>query len=79
MDARIKFIERLKIQLMGHIYAGNEKREGWKASVPFYIFKCPLHGYVKNYAQGFNRKLICPECLKEEQNRSVSIDSETGN
>jgi hypothetical protein len=65
LDERLKLLERLKIQLKGHIYVGHEKREGWKDSVPFYLFKCPKHGYVKNYAKGFEERLECPECIKE--------------
>ena len=65
LDNRIKLLERLKIQLQGHVYVGNEKRSGWKESVPFYLFKCPKHGYVKNYAKGFEERLECPECIKE--------------
>ncbi len=71
MDNRIKLMERLKIELKGHIYVGDEQREGWKDSVPFYMFKCPQHGYVKNYASGYGKKLVCPICLEEMKN-SVS-------
>jgi len=65
LDERIKLLERLKIQLQGHIYIGNEKREGWKDSAPFYMFKCPKHGYVKNYVKGFDNRLECPKCIEE--------------
>jgi hypothetical protein len=65
MDNRIKLLEKLKIQLNGHLYVGDEEREGWKRSAPFYLFKCPKHGYVKNYIKGFDKRLDCPECLKE--------------
>ena len=40
-ERRLNLIEKLKIQLKGHIYIGNEKREGWKEAAPFYMFKCP--------------------------------------
>jgi hypothetical protein len=65
LDKHIKLLERIKIQLQGHIFVGNEKKEGWKDSAPFYMFKCPEHGYVKNYVKGFKQRLECPQCLKE--------------
>ena len=65
MDSRIKLLERLKIQLKGHIYLGEEIKAGWKEPIPYYMFKCPKHGYVKNYAKGHDEILECPECIKE--------------
>jgi hypothetical protein len=65
MDSRLKLMEKIKIQLNGNLYVGNEKRDGWKEPAPFYIFKCPIHGYVKNYARGFDERLECPDCLQE--------------
>ena len=67
MDNRIKLIEKLRIQLQGHLYIGDEKREGWEEPAPIYMFKCPKHGYVKNRVIGYNERLECPECLKELQ------------
>jgi len=40
-------------------------KEGWKAPIPHYAFRCPIHGIVVNYAHGFNQRLECPECRKE--------------
>jgi len=67
MDKRIRLLDRLRIQLQGHIYAGNQKKRGWIEPLPFYIFKCPVHGYVNNYAIGYEGKLTCPLCVKEKQ------------
>lgn len=66
MDGRIRLLDRLKIQLQGQVYAGTEKKRGWKEPLPFYMFKCPIHGYVKNYATGYGETLICPLCIKEK-------------
>ena len=74
LDKRIKLLERIRIQLQGHVYIGEEKKEGWKESVPFYMFKCPKHGYVKNYVKGFEERLECPECMKEMKEASPLID-----
>ena len=76
MDNSIKLLERLKIQLQGHVYVGEESRDGWKESAPLYMFKCPTHGYVKNYVSGHNR-LECPECIKElKKNKPDKINIE---
>jgi len=65
MDERIKLLEKLKIQLQGHVYVGEEKKEGWKEPVSIYMFKCQKHGYVKSHVKGYNERLECPTCLEE--------------
>lgn len=77
MDNRIKLIEKLKIQLSGNIYIGEKKMNGWKESLPFYMFKCPIHGYVTTYVMGHDNNLICPICIKEilkENKNSIKED-----
>ena len=71
MSNHIKLLERLKIQLQGHIVVGQEQRDGWKESAEFYMFKCPVHGYVKNYVKGYGKRLECPECLLEMKKKEV--------
>ena len=46
-------------------YIGHFMKEGWKRELPFYVFKCPKHGYVIDYPHGYNQRLECPECVKE--------------
>lgn len=72
MDERIKLLEKLKIQLQGHVYVGEEKREGWKEQVSIYMFKCPKHGYVKSNVKGYNERLECPTCLEELKNNEIT-------
>ena len=62
--------------LNGYMYVGDEKLEGWKEPVPFYIFKCPKHGLVKTYKMGYGDVLICPECLKEGKAELMGIQGE---
>jgi hypothetical protein len=77
MSDHIKLIERLKIQLQGHISVGHEQRNGWKEPVEFYRFKCPVHGYVKNYVKGHDKRLECPEChMEKKENLSDDIQLE---
>ena len=65
MDPRISLIDRLKIQLRGYIYLEDRIEPDWEDSLPFYIFKCPVHGYVESYPHGYKKKLVCPKCLEE--------------
>jgi len=65
MDKRLRLLEKLKIQLQGHILVGKEQNEGWKSPVPVYMFKCKKHGIVKSTAKGYSKRLECPQCLEE--------------
>jgi hypothetical protein len=48
-----------------------EKREGWKAALPFFKGKCRKHGPYTNYLQG-SGWLECPECQKERVKRAIN-------
>jgi len=37
-------------------------RPGWRGELQFYAFRCPVHGLVENYPQGYGEVLVCPEC-----------------
>jgi len=77
MDDRIKLLDRLKIQLQGYLYLGDEKKEGWKKPAPVYMFKCPIHGYVKSVPRGYNGRLECPLCIEElKKNHPLNIELE---
>ena len=69
VDSRIRLIERLKIQLNGYVYVGDRKKDGWKKELPFYAFRCPVHGIVTDYPHGYDKKLECPICREERINK----------
>lgn len=75
MDPRINLINRLTIMLKGYVYLEDRMTSDGKSPLPFYLFKCPEHGYVEGYPQGYDEKLLCPQCLeglrkeKEDQER----------
>ena len=78
MDPRISLINRLKLELRGYVYLEDRIEPDWKGSLPFYIFKCPVHGYVESYPHGFEKKLVCPRCLEElrkEQEEKAFVDA----
>jgi len=55
--------QQAKMLLTGCVYVGHRTRPGWRGSLPFYRFKCPVHGIVENYPAGYERRLECPLCL----------------
>lgn len=71
VDSRLKLLERIKLQLIGYGYQGEEIKEGWREPLPFYVFRCPMHGYVRNYVKGYEGRLECPICL-EERRREIT-------
>ncbi len=52
----------MALALFGRSYVGDMTRPGWRGSLPFYVFRCPKHGLVMNYEQGYERRLDCPLC-----------------
>lgn len=73
MDSRLNLIERLRIQLGGCILKGEKKIKGWKKALPYYVFQCPIHGYVTSYTMGHNKRLVCPLCIKNIRKEKIGI------
>lgn len=70
VDSRLKLLQRLKLQLAGYVYVGNQMREGWKDSLPHYAFRCPEHGVIVDYPHGYENRLRCPLCSAEEAEKN---------
>ena len=79
MDERIDLLKKIKLKLMGHVYVGEEKKEGWSNSLPLYLFECPKHGIVKDYAKGFHKRIECPKCLEEKLTKHILITDKKNN
>jgi transcription initiation factor IIE alpha subunit len=78
MDPRISLLNRLKLRLRGYVHVEDRIEIGWRKPLPFYLFKCPVHGYVESYQHGYNNKLVCPKCLeklRKEQEEKRSVNS----
>ena len=54
MDYRLTLLNKIKLKLRRHLLVGEERKNGWKDSLPVYAFKCPKHGLVKNHVKGFS-------------------------
>ena len=51
MEVTITHMQRLEIRLLGKAFVGYRARDGWRQSLPFYAFRCPVHGYVEDYRE----------------------------
>jgi hypothetical protein len=59
---RLSPVQRIKLLIMGAVATSRRSRPGWSGSLQFYAFRCPVHGLVENYPQGYERVLRCPYC-----------------
>jgi len=78
MDPRISLLNRLKLQLTGYVYVEDRIKPGWTESLPFYLIKCPVHGYVESYPHGYEKKIVCPKCLeklRKEQEEKKAVNT----
>jgi hypothetical protein len=58
--------EKIILKLQGSVEVGKILIYGWKSRLPFYLFKCPDHGYQINYLTGHYMSLHCPKCLHQK-------------
>ena len=67
---RVGFWKKLKLKLFGRTYLCHIEREGWRAPLPIFLFRCEKHGiYAIDYPHGYSQYLLCPKCFEEEQRR----------
>ena len=43
-------------------FLGFIRRADWSGELPYYRFRCPVHGLVEDYPHGYHSILVCPEC-----------------
>ena len=59
---KLSLWQRLILKVKNHVFVGNRNRSGWRGSLPFYAFKCPMHGIQVDNPHGHNGRLDCPKC-----------------
>ena len=66
-DETIKLdaVQKLILWARGRVQVNYIMKPGWSAPLPLYVFRCPKHGLVRDYAHGFKGRLDCPHCSKE--------------
>ena len=65
-DSDHTVLQRFKLSLFGYVYIGHRTRTGWNGPLPFFAFRCPVHGLVEDYPHGYSDRLDCPRCQREE-------------
>ena len=65
MDSRMTLINRLKLQLQGHLNRGLKEHPETKTPLKYYAFKCDVHGIVEDYPHGHSKYLECPICREK--------------
>ena len=68
-ETEMTFTQRIRMRLNGYVYVGHRIKPSWRRPKAFYMFKCPVHGHVEDYAHGYSQWLDCPECRKERTQR----------
>jgi len=58
-------LQKLRLMIVGRVFVGMKKKPGWVGSRPVYVFRCPRHGLVESFTQGWEENLFCPECDKK--------------
>jgi hypothetical protein len=61
---RLSLLQKIRLLVAGAVPTSRRSRHGWSGSLQFYAFRCPVHGIVENYPQGYNEALRCPICEK---------------
>lgn len=68
VEVELPFLQWLRLKLHGFVYFKHDMKDGWKGKLPFYIVRCPRHGYFLDYlhgVEGYNAGFGCPLCLEE--------------
>jgi hypothetical protein len=63
--AGLSLLQVLRLLIIGSVLIDWMKLDGWKDKIPFYLIKCPKHGYQLSYPSGYYRSLVCPKCIYE--------------
>lgn len=68
----LSITEKIILKIQGSVEIGKIMIYGWKNRLPFYLFKCPDHGYQISYLSGHYMSLHCPKCLHQKmQNKEL--------
>ena len=66
-DSDLSLPQRIKLRLFGQAFIGHRVRAEWKGPLPFYAFRCHVHGLVEDYPHGYSDRLDCPRCQRGER------------
>ncbi|TET71986.1 hypothetical protein E3J39_03495 [Candidatus Bathyarchaeota archaeon] len=59
---RLSLLQRIKLNLFGHVNISNGLVNGWKGRTRLLAIKCKDHGVVVGMLLGSERQVRCPLC-----------------
>lgn len=68
-EGDLSLSQRITLRWRGRVYVGDQTREGWSGSLPFYVFRCREHGLIEDYLHGLYENLSCEFCEEEADAR----------
>jgi len=72
-SVRLSPLQRIRLLVTGTVPTSRRSRPGWRGSLQFYAFRCPVHGLMENYPQGYGRVLRCPHCDEKAAKNGAQI------
>lgn len=70
-------LQRLKVSILGQCLLGYGSLPDWRGYLPFFVTKCDDHGYYVAYPSGYERMLLCPNCLRIWVRLANEVKAET--
>jgi hypothetical protein len=74
----LTFKERLRLAVFGRVYLRHDAKPGWRGKLPFYIVRCPQHGYFLDYPHGWKEHFYCPLCMEELTQFAKDLQAKSG-
>ncbi|NIN65455.1 MAG: hypothetical protein GTO63_12315 [Anaerolineae bacterium] len=68
-SVELSLLQKIRLLVNGAVPTSQKSRHGWSGSIQFYAFKCPVHGLVENYPQGYENAVRCPYCDEMAQQK----------
>jgi hypothetical protein len=76
---KLTLLQKFKIRLGRPVYLGRRSKPGWIGTLPYYAFRCRVHGIVVDYPAGQDETLSCYVCFREKWRAESQGVEETTN
>jgi len=72
-EIRLNPVQRLILSLTGKLKIGMRKYPGWRGSLPFYLYKCPICGeHHIDYPHGYTGYLRCSKTGLSKEPQAIN-------
>ena len=72
-NMKLTLIQKIKLKINGRVYIEHRTRPRWNRPLPFYAFKCPVHGIVIDYTHDVDDYVSCPKCFEEKYGNMKTV------